>query len=113
MFGYVGISIVNFTIHLAYGVILMLYSRRIIGKLTIYLKHIALIFLSGVILWVLLILLKLFNLDIMIRVFFKNTILILSLNLILCFFPYYLITSAFKVNYVSKLKNKYFLGMKG
>ena len=26
MFGYVGISIVNFTIHLAYGVILMLYS---------------------------------------------------------------------------------------
>jgi len=102
-FGYYAISMAAFITTGIYGLTLMFYSRKIIGRLGLFSRQVFMMILCGLVTFSILALLKIFVLDQYISYDFKNLLLIIVLNSIITFLIYYALTILLKVNFTSGL----------
>lgn len=102
-FGYYAISMATFFTTGIYGVILLFYSRKIIGRFGEYSKRIMLMFLSGILTFAVLFILKSYFFNQIISFKFDNLLLIVLINSLVAILVYFVITFILKVNYVPEL----------
>ncbi|MEZ4824614.1 MAG: hypothetical protein R2942_20370, partial [Ignavibacteria bacterium] len=104
-YGYYAISMAGFITTGIYGISLLFYSRRIIGRFGKFTRYVILMILSGSITLSALLFLKIYIFSQYISYHFQNLFLILLINSIITALIYLAITHLLKVNYVSGLLN--------
>lgn len=102
-FGYYAISMSTFFTTGIYGIILLFYSRKIIGRLGIYANHIILIIISGLLTFSIILLLKNYLFQQFISYRFGNLLFIIIINSLITLSVFFGITYIFKVNFTSLL----------
>ena len=100
-FGYYAISMAAFLTTGIYGILLLFYSRKIIGRLGKYSLRILFMIISGSFTFAVMILLKFYFFSQFISFNFENLLLIIFVNSIITVLVYLLITYFFKVNLTS------------
>jgi putative peptidoglycan lipid II flippase len=105
--GYWGISASNFVVTGLHGVLLIVYSRKFIGKCGEYGYRIFLLIISGFISYVLLFFWRMFMKQLFaIDSTVENVILVLASAIVLLL-SYFAVTSLFKINYASKIMSAF------
>lgn len=105
LYGYYAISMASFITTGIYGIALLFYSRRIIGRLGKFSWHLILMILSGSVTLTIILLLKIYIFNQYILYHFQDLFLIILINSILTALIYFVITYILKVNYASGLLN--------
>ncbi len=102
-FGYYAISMAAFFTTGIYGIMLLFYSRKIIGRLGKYSLRIILMILSGVLTFVILVLLRTYFFDKYISNQFDKLLILIIINSLITILVYFAITYFLRVNYTSEL----------
>jgi len=102
-FGFYAISMATFITNGIYGILLVIFSQKIIGDLGKYFSYIVLIILSGVISSVILAVLKILIFSKFINNNFQNLLLIIFANLLILAAVYLFTTTLLKVNLTKEL----------
>lgn len=102
-FGYYAISMAAFFTTGIYGIILLFYSRKIIGRLGEYAINIMLIIFSGMLTYAIILILKNYFFFQFISFQFGNLFFIVIINSLITLSVFFGITYIFKVNFTSRL----------
>lgn len=102
-FGYYAISMSAFITTGIYGIVLLFYSRKIIGRLGIYSNHIILMLFSGLLTFAIIKILKIFFFSRFISFHFENLLFFIIINSLVTLSVYFAITYISNVNYASQL----------
>lgn len=102
-FGYYAISMSAFFTTGLYGITLLIFSKRLVGSAGEYFSRIALIIVSGVMTFAIVVILKSKLIQQFISYDFEELLLVIIINSLLIFGIFFAITHLFKVNFASQL----------